>query len=96
MTIFQKAKFKQAMILIMALLATQLANANFGSKFGQKLSSFNDEIVIVAAVVFVTGIICFAITMMGGGSERLKKWGIGLIFAGILIFIAPDLASFFF
>ena len=96
MTILQKSKFKQAMVLIMALLFTQFANANFGNKFAQKLSSFNDEIVIVAAVVFVTGVIFYAITMMGGGNERLKKWGIGLVFSGILIFIAPDLATFFF
>ncbi|EET83872.1 TrbC/VirB2 family protein (plasmid) [Acinetobacter lwoffii] len=83
-------------VAFFALIFSQVANAAWGQKFASKLNSFNDELVIAAAVAFVTGVICLAITMMGGGSERIKRWGVGLVIAGILCFIAPDLGSFFF
>ena len=44
----------------------------------------------------MTGVICLAITLLGGGNEKIKRWGVGLIVAGILVFIAPDLGNFFF
>ncbi|GAA5557097.1 hypothetical protein Asch01_01815 [Acinetobacter schindleri] len=83
-------------VAFFALIFSQVANAAWGQKFASKLNSFNDELVIAAAVAFVTGVICLAITMMGGGSEKVKRWGVGLVIAGILCFIAPDLGSFFF
>ena len=61
-----------------------------------KILDFNDELVIIAAVAFVTGVICLAITLLGGGNEKVKRWGVGLIVAGILVFVAPDLGNFFF
>ena len=66
-------------VAFFALIFSQVANAAWGQKFASKLNSFNDELVIAAAVAFVTGVICLAITMMGGGSERIKRWGVGLV-----------------
>lgn len=96
MNILKKINPKQFAIVFFALFYAQLANAAWGQKFAQKLNQFNDELVIIAAVAFVTGVICLAITMLGGGSEKVKRWGIGLVVAGILVFIAPDLGNFFF
>ena len=96
MNLLNKLNPKQYAIVLFAVFYAQLANAAFGQKFAQKLNQFNDELVIIAAVAFVTGVICLAITMLGGGSQQLKKWGIGLVVAGILVFIAPDLGNFFF
>ena len=96
MNLLNKVNPKQSAIFLFAVFYAQLANAAFGQKFAQKLNQFNDELVIIAAVAFVTGVICLAITMLGGGSEKVKRWGIGLIVAGILVFVAPDLGNFFF
>ena len=96
MNLLKKVNPKQSAIFLFAVFYAQLANAAFGQKFAQKLNQFNDELVIIAAVAFVTGVICLAITMLGGGSEKIKRWGIGLIVAGILVFVAPDLGNFFF
>lgn len=96
MNLLNKLNPKQYAIVLFAVFYAQFANAAFGQKFAQKLNQFNDELVIIAAVAFVTGIICLAITMLGGGSEKVKRWGIGLVVAGILVFVAPDLGNFFF
>ena len=96
MNLLNKINPKQSAIFLFAVFYAQLANAAFGQKFAQKLNQFNDELVIIAAVAFVTGVICLAITMLGGGSEKVKRWGVGLIVAGILVFVAPDLGNFFF
>ena len=96
MNLLNKLNPKQYAIVLFAVFYSQLANAAFGQKFAQKLNQFNDELVIIAAVAFVTGVICLAITMLGGGNEKVKRWGVGLIVAGILVFVAPDLGNFFF
>ena len=96
MNLLNKLNPKQYAIVLFAVFYAQLANAAFGQKFAQKLNQFNDELVIIAAVTFVTGVICLAITMLGGGNEKVKRWGVGLIFACFLVFVAPDLGNFFF
>ena len=96
MNLLNKLNPKQYAIVLFAVFYAQLANAGFGQKFAQKLNQFNDELVIIAAVAFVTGVICLAITLLGGGNEKVKRWGVGLIVAGILVFVAPDLGNFFF
>lgn len=96
MNLVNRTNLKQYAIIFFAIFYTQLANAAFGQKFAQKLNQFNDELTIIAAVAFVTGVICLAITMLGGGNDKVKRWGVGLVVAGILVFIAPDLGTFFF
>ena len=96
MNLLNKLNPKQYAIVLFAVFYAQLANAAFGQKFAQKLNQFNDELVIIAAVAFVTGVICLAITLLGGGNEKVKLCGVGLIVAGILVFVAPDLGNFFF
>ena len=71
MNLLNKVNPKQSAIFLFAVFYAQLANAAFGQKFAQKLNQFNDELVIIAAVAFVTGVICLAITLLGGGNEKV-------------------------
>lgn len=92
----QLNRFKQFSVLAFILLYTQYANAAFGQRVAQKLSEFNDELVIIAAVAFVSGCIMVAFNMFGGASERVKKWGYGMVVGALVCFFAPEISSFFF